>query len=49
MGRLSLLCGFDARLDETLLSGFETDKVQALLTYLTVENKYPHRRQILED
>ena len=49
MSRLSLFLmgGFEARLDETPVSGFKTDKSRALLAYLAVEQARPHRRQAL--
>lgn len=49
MTRLSLclLGTFSAQLDGRLLRGFEADKVRALLAYLAVENKHPHRRSVL--
>jgi len=51
MAHLSLcfLGGFEARLDKVPLSGFKTDKARALLAYLAVENKRPHRREALAD
>ncbi len=49
MARLSLLLlgGFAARLNETSISGFTTDKSRAMLAYLAVEQARPHRRQAL--
>jgi predicted ATPase/DNA-binding SARP family transcriptional activator len=49
MARLSLFLfgGFEARLDETSISGFKTEKARALLAYLAVEQGHPHRRQAL--
>ena len=49
MARLSihLLGPFDASLDRTPVANFETDKVRALLAYVTVEVHRPHRRQEL--
>src|SRR5512136_285372 len=44
---LSLLGGFEARLDENPILGFKTDKAKALLAYLAVEQDRPHRRQAL--
>ena len=49
MARLSvfLLGSFEARLDETRLKQFTYDKVRALMAYLAVEAKRPHRRERL--
>ena len=49
MGHLSisLLGGFDARLDGQPVSSFGTDKVRAFLAYLAVEARRPHRRSAL--
>jgi DNA-binding SARP family transcriptional activator len=44
---LSLLGGFEAKLGDATLSGFSTDKVRALLAYLAVEGRRPHRREAL--
>jgi predicted ATPase/DNA-binding SARP family transcriptional activator len=46
MARLSLvlLGAFQARLDGQLLTGFESDKARALLTYLAMEADRPHNR-----
>ncbi len=33
--------------DEEPLSGFDSDKVRALLAYLAVESENPHRREFL--
>lgn len=42
--RLSLLGPFAATLEGTPLSGFESNKVRALLTFLVVENARPQQR-----
>ncbi len=49
MARLSLylLGSFQALLGVEPITGFESDKVRALLTFLTVEADRPHRRQSL--
>jgi DNA-binding SARP family transcriptional activator len=49
MGRLEikLLGPFQASLDGDTLSGFDSDKVRALLAYLAVEADQPHRRERL--
>lgn len=44
---LSLLGPFQAELDERPVTGFESNKVRALLVYLAVENGRPHARQAL--
>lgn len=44
---LSLLGTLAAHLDETPVTGFEYDKVRALLVYLAVECDRPHRREFL--
>lgn len=44
---LSLFGHFDARLDGVALSGFEYNKVRALLAYLAIEHKQPHSRASL--
>lgn len=45
--RLSLLGQFSARLDERSLHEFESDKVRALLAFLSIEASRPHRRSTL--
>ena len=45
--RLSLLGLFSARLDERSLHEFESDKVRALLAFLSIEASRPHRRSTL--
>ena len=49
MARLSLylLGSFQALLDGGPITGFESDKVRALLAFLAVEADLPHRRQSL--
>ena len=42
---LSFLGPFQVRLDGKLVTGFEADKVRALLAYLAVESSRPHRRE----
>src|SRR5512138_820090 len=44
---LSLLGPFQASLDGTAISGFESDRVRALLAYLAVEHGSPHPRLAL--
>jgi DNA-binding SARP family transcriptional activator/tetratricopeptide (TPR) repeat protein len=44
---LSLLGPFQATLDGEPITRFESDKVRALLAYLTVEADCPHRRETL--
>jgi DNA-binding SARP family transcriptional activator len=44
---LSLLGSFAASLDGRSLTKFRTNKVQALLIYLAVENRQTHRRDFL--
>ena len=44
---LSLMGGFEARLDGIPILGFKTDKARALLAYLVVEQARPYRRQAL--
>jgi predicted ATPase/DNA-binding SARP family transcriptional activator len=44
---LSLLGPFQATLDGQPITGFESDKVRALLAYLAIESDRPHRRQAL--
>jgi DNA-binding SARP family transcriptional activator len=44
---LSLLGSFQATLDGEPITGFESDKVRALLAYLAVEADRPHRRETL--
>jgi DNA-binding SARP family transcriptional activator len=45
--RLRLLGSFQAFLDDQAVSGFESNKVRALLAYLAVESEQPHRRESL--
>jgi DNA-binding SARP family transcriptional activator len=49
MARLAIrvLGSFQANLDGELIGGFHSDKVRALLAYLCVEGKRPHRREKL--
>jgi len=49
MARLSvrLLGSLQVTLDGELVTGFESDKVRALLVYLVVETERPHRREKL--
>ncbi|MFK7800403.1 MAG: BTAD domain-containing putative transcriptional regulator [Anaerolineae bacterium] len=42
--RLNLLGSFQAELNNSLLNGFRTDKVRALLAYLAIEANRPHSR-----
>lgn len=51
MAQLSicLLGAFQVTLDERPCSGFESDKVRALLAYLAVETERPQRREVLAD
>jgi len=44
---LSLLGAFQATLDGEPITGFESNKVRALLAYLAVENDRPHSRETL--
>jgi predicted ATPase/DNA-binding SARP family transcriptional activator len=44
---LSFLGHFQATLDEHPLTDFKSNKVRALLTYLAVESKRPHPREVL--
>ena len=44
---LHLLGSFHISLDEEPVTGFESDKVRALLAYLAVESVTPHRRSTL--
>ena len=44
---LSLLGPFQATLADQPVTGFESDKVRALLSFLAVEAKRPHRRDSL--
>jgi len=44
---LSFLGPFEVTLDGEPVTGFVTDKVRALLTYLAVEGHQPHRREAL--
>jgi WD40 repeat protein/DNA-binding SARP family transcriptional activator len=44
---LSILGPFQAGLDGRLATGFESNKVRALLAYLAVEADRPHSRQVL--
>jgi len=45
--KISLLGQFQATLDGKILTGFDSDKVRALLAYLVVEDDRPHRREKL--
>jgi WD40 repeat protein/DNA-binding SARP family transcriptional activator len=45
--KLSLLGSIQAELDGHPVTGFESNKVRALLAYLAAEAKYPHRRDTL--
>ena len=45
--RLCLLGLFSARLDDRSLHEFESDKVRALLAFLSIEANRPHRRSTL--
>ena len=42
-----LLGAFEVTLDGESVTGFESDRVRALLAYLTVEADRPHRRDML--
>src|SRR3954469_8299946 len=44
---LSFLGPFAVRLDNEPVTGFTSDKVRALLAYLAVEGRRPHRREAL--
>src|SRR3989304_5774015 len=44
---LSLFGPFEASLDGTLITTFESNKVRALLAYLAAEADRPHRREAL--
>ena len=44
---LSVLGSFQAKLGGEPVTGFEADKVRALLVYLAVESDHPHRREQL--
>ena len=44
---LSLLGPFEVKLDGHSVTGFESNKVRALLAYLAVEADRPHRREVL--
>ncbi len=44
---LSFLGSFQVKLGGQPVTGFETDKVRALLAYLAVEYGNPHRREQL--
>jgi len=44
---IHLLGPYHVSLDGEPLSGFESDKVRALLAYLAVESDHPHRREAL--
>src|SRR5512136_1172558 len=44
---LSLLGTFEASLDGQPVTGFESNKVRALLAYLAAESDRPHSRQTL--
>ncbi|NIV32087.1 MAG: SARP family transcriptional regulator, partial [Anaerolineae bacterium] len=46
---LTLLGGFQATLDGEPVTGFESDKVRALLAYLVLEVDRPHRRDTLAE
>src|SRR5512135_48771 len=45
--RLGLLGSLQVSTGGTPVSGFESDKVRALLVYLAVESQHPHRREAL--
>ena len=42
---INLLGSFQVSLDGKPVSGFDSDKVRGLLTYLAVEADQPHRRE----
>jgi DNA-binding SARP family transcriptional activator len=44
---LSLLGGFQVRLGDQPVTGFESNKVRALLAYLVLEYDRPHHREVL--
>jgi predicted ATPase/DNA-binding SARP family transcriptional activator len=44
---LSFLGSYQVKLGGELVTGFEADKVRALLVYLAVESDHPHRREQL--
>jgi DNA-binding SARP family transcriptional activator len=44
---LSVLGSFQVKLVGEPVTGFEADKVRALLVYLAVESDHPHRREQL--
>jgi DNA-binding SARP family transcriptional activator len=44
---VSLLGSFQATLDERPITGFESNKVRALLAYLAIESDRPHSRDEL--
>jgi DNA-binding SARP family transcriptional activator len=44
---IHLLGSFQVNLDGEPVTGFESDKVRALLAYLAVETGGPHRREKL--
>ena len=44
---LSFLGSFEARLDDTSVTGFDSDKVRALLVFLVLEADCPHTRESL--
>jgi len=46
---LTLLGAFQATLDGEPVTGFESDKVRALLAYLALETDRPHRRDELAE
>ena len=46
---LTLLGAFQITLDGEPVTGFESDKVQALLVYLALEADRPHRRDTLAE
>lgn len=45
--KLKLLGPFQAQIDKESVSGFESARVRALLTYLTIEQAQPHSRDFL--
>ena len=44
---LSLLGTFEVTLNGSVVTGFRTDKMRALLAYLCLEAAHPHRREAL--
>ncbi len=46
---IRLLGPFQVKLGDDTLSGFESNKVRALLAYLAVENGYAHSREVVSD